>query len=373
MQDTVQLWLLIGPKAGDNAQLRALGAALAARFGWTVTEQPVAFHGGELLVTLLLRVSLLGLTSATRRALRGPWPELVLTAGRRNEPVARWIRRASGDRTRLVHVGRPWSHPRHFDLLISTPQYFLPEDRFPNVLTNPLPLVPQRQPPADLRAGPDDDPDEPLIACFIGGDSGAQVLTAEGATRIADAALALARAQGARLGLSTSARTPEVAEAAIADRLKDAPDVRLHLWHRAPLASNPYRAWLAVARGFVVTTDSMSMIAEAEATGRQLWLTPIPVPDRPWWLTIRGWRWKPLTHRLAQAFAPRRLRRDTQRIIDALLRSGRARPLAEGPQTPAATVVRAPVDGTARAVEAIAALFEVPSITEDTGEADSRG
>ena len=39
---------------------------------------------------------------------------------------------------RLVHVGRPWARPGTFDLVVSTPQYFLPEAS--DVLVNPLPL-----------------------------------------------------------------------------------------------------------------------------------------------------------------------------------------------------------------------------------------
>ena len=43
--------------------------------------------------------------------LEPPWPELVLTAGRRNEPVARWIRQQAGgrDKVKLVQYDRQWA------------------------------------------------------------------------------------------------------------------------------------------------------------------------------------------------------------------------------------------------------------------------
>lgn len=103
-----------------------------------------------------------------------PWPELLITAGMRNEPVARWVREQSGGRTRLVHVGRPWADPARFDLVITTPQYRLP--RRPNVLHNDLPLHrvhAERLAQAAARWAPTLAPlPAPRIAVVVGGNSG---------------------------------------------------------------------------------------------------------------------------------------------------------------------------------------------------------
>ena len=349
MGSTRRVWLLVGPKAGDATQLRVLGAALAAR-GWTVEERRLVFHRHELATNLLLRVTLAGLRRDASDPLEAPWPELVLTAGRRNEPVARWIRRASGGRTRLVHVGRPWAAPKHFDLIVTTPQYFLDPATHGNVLRLPLPLVPapERRP---LPAGA-----APFLALLVGGDSGIRVLTEAGAVALADEALALARARGLALRVTTSPRTPPAAEAALAARLAGREGVVVHGWHGAAGGENPYGTWLATAEAFLVTDESMSMIAEAVATGRPVWLAPIPAPARPWWATRRGWRWKPLTHRLAQHLAPRRLRRDTDRIVAALLEADRVRPVTD-PTPPAGAAGEAGNTGAETAAEAIEARF----------------
>ncbi|HSD34514.1 MAG TPA: ELM1/GtrOC1 family putative glycosyltransferase, partial [Alphaproteobacteria bacterium] len=128
-----RVWVLAGHKAGDNAQLMALAGAL----GWPVEVKRLAYRPSELATNLLLRVTLAGLAKG-REGLTPPWPDLVLTAGRRNEPVARWIRSQAGPDTKLVHVGRPWAPPDRFDLVIATPQYFVPEAQ--NVLTVGMPL-----------------------------------------------------------------------------------------------------------------------------------------------------------------------------------------------------------------------------------------
>jgi mitochondrial fission protein ELM1 len=347
------VWLLHGPKAGDNAQMDAVAAAAAERRPLTIRTRRLAFHAGELLVTLSRRPSLAGLDQGRSDALEPPWPDLVLTAGRRNEPVARWIRRASGGRTRIVHLGRPWAAPCSYDLVISTPQYFLePSDPGP-ILVLDLPPVTA---PKRSRPGEDDDAD---LVLLLGGDSGNQVLTADAAAAMVDQALALSRALGRGLRITTSPRTPAPAEARVIERLRDHPGVHLHAWHRDADHGNPYRDWLAAGSGFVVTADSVSMIAEAVATGRPVWIAPLPRPDRPWWQTRRGWRWKPLTHELAQKLAPRRFRRDRERLLQALTESGRAAWLAAGVE--ARFAERAPgADDAARAGEALLALLPDP-------------
>ena len=96
------IWCLLGKKAGDNTQVRSLAEALGVSF----TEKHIVARAWELLPHLLLRSTLAGIDQAASSELKPPWPDLVISAGRRNEPVARWIRRQSGNKTRLVHIGR---------------------------------------------------------------------------------------------------------------------------------------------------------------------------------------------------------------------------------------------------------------------------
>ena len=106
-----------------------------------------------------------------------PWPDLVISAGRKNEPIARWVRaRALAKRqaTRLIHVGRPWAAPPNWDLVIDAPIPDHPND--PNILHNDTPLH------RVTRARLDEDAKKwadrvahlpkPLIAVLCGGNSG---------------------------------------------------------------------------------------------------------------------------------------------------------------------------------------------------------
>ena len=129
-----RVWCLLGHKAGDNTQVSALANAL----GWQ--WRPIHIHARpwELAAHLSLRVTLAGIDRRRSSELVPPWPDLVISAGRRNEPVARWIQSRSGGLTRLIHIGRPWAPLSTYDLIVTTPQYNLPA--LSNIQHNTLPL-----------------------------------------------------------------------------------------------------------------------------------------------------------------------------------------------------------------------------------------
>jgi mitochondrial fission protein ELM1 len=367
--DDPLIWVLKGPKAGDYAQMKTLVEGLGA----PALTKNLAFESWELLLHAVPRPTLAGLTRSSRTQLAPPWPDLVITGGRRNELVARWIQARSGGRTRLVHIGRPWSHPSRFDLIISTPQYPIAE--YPNVLTVTLPLV------GDA-AGEAPDADRylrlpaPRIVMLVGGNSGPHVFTralarsmAGGVTRLFDAAFEPTSEARSEVGkgtllVSTSARTPPHFIRALQRRLREAwaGELEFFDWrladHRSGGAGteNPYRAYLASGDCFVVTAESMSMLGEACATGRPVFMVDVaPREGRRWWLKIKSYRWRPLVHRLANAIGPRRMRRDVRAINQQLVADQRARWLHDAPEW----FEPAPDNGddTRRAVAAVRALL----------------
>jgi mitochondrial fission protein ELM1 len=322
---TRPVWALLGHKAGDNHQVLALAESLGVDF----ETRHLRYRPTELASNLLLGPNLHGLRAASRAALRPPWPALVITAGRRNEPVARWIRSRAGPAVRLVHIGRPWADPAHYDLIVTTPQYEL--GGRDNVLEVALPL--RRNAAASgndasvaawetrLAGLP-----RPWIAVLVGGTSGMYQLDAAKAARLAAAAERLAIELGGSLLITTSPRTPEAAAASIRANL----GVPHHFFEWRPDASdNPYAAFLALADRLIVTGESASMLAEACATRRPVYI--FDMDDRGASGPLAGLRavrnalrYRAWTHRLAQRFAPRRMRRDVGRMHAALIGAGRA-------------------------------------------------
>src|SRR5215468_3928577 len=264
------VWVLLGRGAGGNTQMTSLAAAL----GWPFETKQLVYNPFSHCPNLLLGAAALGVDRRRSTALEPPWPDLVIAGSRRSAPVARWIRKQSGGRTRLVHLMHTQAPLRHFDLVITSPQYRLPAR--PNVLQNTAPLT--RIDPAPGAAAAWEARfahlPRPYTALFVGGNSSAYVLEPATAERLGREVSAQVRASGGAVLITTSARTPPAATEALLAAL--ACPAFTYRW-RADDPENPYRALLALADRFVVTVDSASLLAEACATGKPVEIFEWPV------------------------------------------------------------------------------------------------
>ena len=320
----ITIWCLLGRKAGDNTQV----VALAEELGWGYVEKRILARPWELLVHLGSGATLAGIDQSSSSELRPPWPDLVISAGRRNEPVAQWIREQSGGRSRLVHIGRPWAPLDSWDLVVTTPQYFLPAQD--NILHNSLPLYrmsPEQMSQAAAQLAPQvADLPRPRIALLVGGDSGRFVFTQAKGERLGSLADELALTAGGSLLVTDSPRTPR----AVGDALQARLSCPHYCYRWGDPGENPYRGILGLADAFIVTGESMSMLGEAAAMGRPLLIFDMGDGDTRWWAMSHSYRYKPLSHRFAMRFGPQRMRRDVGNIQDALVTTGRAAWLEPG-------------------------------------------
>lgn len=366
---TPRVWLMMGVKDGDNAQIQGLAEGL----GWPFEIKRMIWRRTELATNLLLGPNLLGIDKAASSPLEPPWPDLIISAGRRNEPVCRWVQREAhrqGHRVRLVHVGRPWAYHECFDLIVTTPQYRLPDK--PMILQNEAPLhrvTEERLAEEGARWAPRfAHLPRPYVAVMIGGNAGPYVFDDEAADLLGRMASDMANALGGSVLVTTSRRTPKAPIATLKTAL-DAPHM-LFEWTKGS-AENPFYGFIALADRFIVTSDSMSMLTETASTLRPVYIfdlddssrsrRPAPVSDSarpavrtPWWLKrLRRFGFKPLVYRLAMAAGPIRVTRDVSRIHRHLVDQGRATWLGE----PFPERERPPFRDMERAVERTRALF----------------
>lgn len=277
--DSAPVWVLLGSKQGDNSQLLALADAL----GLPYRKLQLRFNGRHWLPPALLGASLSSLKD--RSEFQGPWPQLVISSGRRSVAAARWLRRQAGASCRLVHLGRPWGPCHWFDLIVTTPQYALPAAG--NIHHNLLPLL-REPPPAALL--PPLSPrfaslPRPWTVVLLGGNSRPLVLSTEVAQVLA---LQLDREQAARGGslmVLASPRTPPACLDAMRPLLRGP-----HACYAWGEPDNPYPALRQQADRFVVTDDSVQMVAELLTGGRPVQV--FPLPERPDLLVrlVRAWR-----------------------------------------------------------------------------------
>ncbi len=359
--------MLAGDKPGDNAQCLSLAAAL----GWPTEVKDLRYRRLERRGRFPFRSAVrFELDVAASSPLAPPWPELVIGCGRRSVPVALGIRERAGGGTRLVQLGRPRANLADFDLVVTTPQYRLPERA--NVLQLGAPMH-RRDEAALARAAAEWEPrlahlPRPRIALLVGGQAKPFVFPAERARALALEASRLAAAEGGALLVTTSRRTPEDAVEALTAALTGPHHV--HRWSGGGDA-NPYLAFLALADAFVVTGDSASMLAEACATGRPVYLFDLPQHLPASWrrerflrnllLAPSGWAAGRggIVERIARLSAEIPARgwirypRDLSRLHASLIAEGRVRRLGDRFERPPPP----PIDETERAAQRVRALM----------------
>lgn len=270
-----KVWVLLAEKAGGNGQLMSLADALE----WPYETKQLRYNSLNHCPNLFLGPSILSVDRRRSSPLEPPWPDLVIASSRRSAPVARWIKKQSGGRARLVHLIHTQAPLHLFDLIITTPQYRLPQR--PNVLHNTAPLnrlAPDRLAAAasrwQARLG---NLPRPYTALLVGGNSSVYELEPATATQLARQANAQVRKVGGSLLVSTSPRTPASAVEALFAAL-DCP-AYCYRW-RPNDTDNPYLAYLALADSFIVTVDSASQVVEACLTNKPVYVFTWPTRAR---------------------------------------------------------------------------------------------
>lgn len=269
---------MLGDKRGDNAQVEIVADALLRERGWAselrhLEMLPKYVTGKPRVAPTLHHIDL-----ARSDPLAPPWPDLILTRGRRPSNAALWIKKQSGGRSRIVLLGKPsgWltHYMSHFDLVVTSSET-LPAP-FANVMQIDLPLMqidPERlaagraQWQAALAPLP-----RPLVVFPIGGPTSPYVYNREMQARLRTR-IDQVLATGGTPYIVGSRRTPAGFLKRLCAGLPDG--IRVFDW-AAPEGENPYMGLLALGDRFVVTGDSISMLVEVARLGKPLEILPLP-------------------------------------------------------------------------------------------------
>lgn len=265
-------WALTTGEAGMRTQARGLASAVAPFVEEKVVHFRPLWRRAPAGTPFLLK----GLTTASD-PLDPPWPDLVVTCGRRAAAVGLALKARSGGQLKLVHVQDPQTAPKGFDLVVA-----MPHDRVagPNVLKVPTALHDVR--PARLSAAGRDwaprfaDLPRPYIGVVLGGSTAKVEFGVEEAHRLQEGLARLRAATGGALLIVPSRRTPEAVRRYFEVMARRDPDA----WVWSGEGDNPYLGVLALADRLVVTADSISMVSEALATHAQVEIFMLPLRGR---------------------------------------------------------------------------------------------
>jgi len=255
-----EIWVLADDRPGNVSQ--ALGVAEALDRPFTV--KTIRYNAWGKLHNAVRAASRRGLELWSRKAIETkPPPELVIAAGRRTAPLARWLKRRYG--SRLVQMMDPgWPGRERFDLIAVPRHDALPDA--PNVIRT-LGAC-HRATPALLAAEAarwrDRLPDlpRPWTLVAVGGSTASRTFGPDDARTLMAGCRDLLPGS---LLIVTSRRTGPAAEAALQGF------GWLHRWREGE--DSPHLALLALADQVVVTGDSMSMCCEACANGGPVFIS----------------------------------------------------------------------------------------------------
>jgi len=268
--DPPRTWLLLSDKRGDNAQVEAIAQVL----GWACERKFLQMREPWAVAKPKVKASLHHIDLDRSDPLTPPWPDLVITIGRRPSMAALWIAEQAGGGTRLVLVGKPSGMAERFDLVITSAENQMPP--LANLLPISLPLM-RVDTAAIEAAGEAWAPrlgllPRPLVGLLIGGPTVPFVYNQGVVRGLLERAADVAAAGGTPY-LTTSRRTPPAVVEALADGLPAG--ARLFRW-QPDAEDNPYRGLLGLADGFVVTGDSISMMVEVVRLRRPLAIFELP-------------------------------------------------------------------------------------------------
>ena len=213
----------------------------------------------------------LGALRAGCDTLSPPWPDLVISCGRRVVGFALAIKRASGLRARAVHVQDPLIDPGPFDLVaapahddVSGPNVIATQGALHRVTKEKL-----EEAAREFASAVADLP-RPLVAVLIGGSNRRYRMTEASSRKLGANLASLCRMHGAGLAITASRRTSEANTALLKACLDGLP---ARIWDGG--GRNPYFGYLALADAIVVTEDSVSMASEACATGKPVFIAAL--------------------------------------------------------------------------------------------------
>jgi hypothetical protein len=208
-------------------------------------------------------------------ALTPPLPDLLIASGKQSIAAALHVRqmgKRDGHRVVTVFIQNPGIAPSHFDLVIAPKHdrivgenvmatrgalHRITREKLEEGAAKLLPRV------AHLP--------RPYIGVLIGGANISYALGPDEIAKLGDALIRAARETGGSLLITASRRTGDDNVGRLKRALAGTPSF---LWDGE--GDNPYFGLLGLADHLVVTNDSVSMVSEAVATGKPVYVFALP-------------------------------------------------------------------------------------------------
>ncbi len=270
MTQPLTVWAVTEGHIGTENQARGVAEALIGSGPGTVVVKRISIRAPwRWLPPALWPLPLMAL-GGNGDVLEPPWPDVLISCGRRAAAPNLAVRKSSNGAILSVHIQRPYMPSDRFDLVVA-PRH----DDLHGANVHVTRAAVHRVTAERLATGRRDaaggtDRVRHAVTVLIGGSNRRHRLTEAIAARFGDRLAALCRHRPIDLRLTPSRRTPPAIVRTLAEKLAG---TGAEIWDGS--GDNPYFAWLAIADTIVVTWDSVSMTSEALATGKPVYVLPL--------------------------------------------------------------------------------------------------
>ena len=246
-------WVLLEGRTGDDKQLLDLVNLLE----WELI--PIALNTS---IWELIAHRLFGTRLFLKKIIENqfPRPDAIFTIGGRNAAIAYAIKKNSGNKIKLYVLGRPFAPFSWFDLIITTPQYCLPKSS--KTIELPLPVSTPNIELDKLERWKSviQKTNKSKICVLLGGNNSNYHFSPTFTENLCKSLTDYARRKNASLLITNSSRTPREATSKLKKELG-----QNHIFYDVNdnSISNPYWMFIDSSQEVLVTSDSVSMIADA--------------------------------------------------------------------------------------------------------------
>jgi len=201
-----------------------------------------------------------------------PWPDVIISCGRRSVAANMAIRDASKGRVKSIHIQDPHAAKNRFDVLIVPEHDTLRGD---NVIVSQGALHHVNQDKLSQAKNQFNSLfsslPRPLIGVLVGGSNRRQSFTEQLAKDLVAKLVSSANKLGGSIILTPSRRTSSNVVSLLRSGLAKTSS---YLWDGE--SENPYFGVLALSDVIVVTSDSVSMVTEACFTAKPVYIFDVP-------------------------------------------------------------------------------------------------
>lgn len=261
-----QVWVLADDRPGNVNQCLGIAESLLVPF----IKKQIVYNKFARVPNLFKWHGLWGVDEKHSDAFQPPWPDLVISAGRKCAPIAIHIKEHASNPIRVVQLMKPDMDMDRFDLIV-LPEHdgvfkqsqVISSVGAPNRITDAVLAKAESEWQPKFAHLP-----AKKIGLILGGSTSGSEFTDAYAELLLSRINQMALAAGAGVIVTTSRRTPESA-AQMVRTLLTCPSY-IHEWNDP--RDNPYFGILQCSDWLVVTGDSMSMCSEACASGKPVYI-----------------------------------------------------------------------------------------------------